>query len=83
MSTDDFPVPRIVLRSLDSMLRELPVDNLVIVTDPMAELELVDMRPVEFEIMELGKSLFRTGEIVTLLSRLAANNFIVLSTLEL
>ena len=65
------------------MLRELPVDNLVIVTDPMAELELVDMLPVEFEIMELGKSLFRTGEIVTLLSRLAANNFIVLSTLEL
>jgi len=63
------------------MLRELPVDSLVMVTDPIAELELVDILPVEFEF--IGKSLFRTGEIVTLLSRLAAKSFIVLSTLEL
>jgi hypothetical protein len=69
--TDDFPAPRIVFKSLDSMLSELPVDNFVMVTDPIAEFELDELDPDEL----IGRSLFRTGEIVTLLSLLAENSF--------
>ena len=81
-----FPDPRIVFRSLDSMLSELPVDSFVMVTEPIAEPELVVAgAAVEFGVIvkDPGMSLFRTGEMVTLLSRLAANIFMVLSTLEL
>ena len=69
----------IVTRSLDSMLSELPVDNLVMVTDPVAKFG-PDWPPADADEFMFGKSLLRTGEMVTLLSFLAENNFMAPST---